>query len=93
MSYKQQLFPLSDTEQTLRQHIEHLWGHSPADLTEMDLRDLQLLRSWLVYDSIVEAGAPTRRLNWNVVLGLSLATAVSASIWAGIGFAIASLLN
>jgi len=86
-----QWFPLSSTLEGLRQPIEHWWGSAPAEPTEMDLRDMQFLRSWVVYDSAIEI--PPRRLNWNAVLGLSLATAVSASIWAGIGLIIANLWN
>ncbi|HVI10015.1 MAG TPA: hypothetical protein VND65_17135 [Candidatus Binatia bacterium] len=84
---------LTGSQDMVRRRIETPWGQPSAGLTEMDLRDMQFLRSWLVYDSIMEGNAPPRRLNWHAVLGLSLATAVSASIWAGIGYALASLWN
>ncbi len=51
--------------------------------------DARFLRSWLVYDSKTRPGLELPRINWYAVLGLTLATAVSASVWAGIGLMIA----
>jgi hypothetical protein len=53
--------------------------------------DAKFFRSWLVYDSVIQTNLEPRRLNWHMVLGLALATAVSASIWAGIGLMIARI--
>jgi hypothetical protein len=51
------------------------------------LQDVKLASPWLDYDSRVRPGL-ARRVKWNTVLGLALATAVSASIWTGIGLAV-----
>jgi|HubBroStandDraft_1064217.scaffolds.fasta_scaffold00096_36 hypothetical protein len=90
MSYKSQMLPLSGTgRKLLRWKTSPSWGHSPANLTDMNLQDIKLLRSWLVYDSVVQTGLAPRRINWNMVLRLALATAVSVGIWAGVGLTIA----
>jgi|SRR5580704_1182727 hypothetical protein len=96
MSYKSQFFPPSSTcEAPLRQPIGHLWGSAPASSSGANVQDMDMnmkvLRSWLVYDSDLQTGLAPRRVTWNMVLGLALATAVSASIWAGVGLMIASL--
>jgi len=46
--------------------------------------DVKFFRSWLVYDFNIRPGLELPRVNWKAALGLALATAVSASIWAGI---------
>jgi hypothetical protein len=84
MSYKSQLFPLSSTGETpLRRPISHLWGSAPANLRDMNLQDMTLLRSWLVFDSGIQTGHAPGGVNWKMVLGLALAMAVSATFWAG----------
>jgi hypothetical protein len=94
MSYKSQLFPLSSTwEKPLRRPIGKLWGSSPASLRDVNLRDMKLLRSWLVYDSDIQIGLAPRGVNWHMVLGLTLAGIVSAGIWAGVGLMLARLLK
>lgn len=83
MSYKSQLFPLSSTCETpLRQRISQAWGSSPSNL-----QDIKFLRSF--YDSELESSRTHGRVNWNAVLGLFLATAVSAGFWTGVGLMIA----
>ena len=95
MSDKPQLGAPSITrERPLRRKVARVWGSWAGssweeNLQEMDVQSIRMLRSWLVYDSMVEAGSVPRRVNWNSVLGLALATAVSLSIWAGIGLMIA----
>jgi hypothetical protein len=85
MSYKSQILPVSTVHETgLSWRIGHSWG-SPAE----NLRDMKFLRSWLVYDSEIQTGYAPRGVNWNVVLGLVLVTAVSAGCWAGLGLMIA----
>jgi hypothetical protein len=81
MSYKSQLFPLSSTSETpLRQRISQAWGSSQSNL-----QDIKFLRSWLVYDSELDSSRTRGRVNWNMVLGLVLATGVSAGFWTGVG--------
>jgi hypothetical protein len=84
MSYKSQLFRSSICGTPLRMSIGHSWGSSPANL-----QDIKFLRSWLVYDSDIQSGSVRGCVNWGMVLGLALATAVSVSIWAGLGLMIA----
>jgi hypothetical protein len=84
MAYRSQLF-LSSSYQ--RMSIGPSWGSSTANL-----QDLQL-SSWLGYDSSVRPGLAPGRVKWNTVLGLGLATAVSASIWAGIVMAVERIWN
>jgi hypothetical protein len=85
MSYKSQLFPLSSTRETpLRQRISQAWGSSPSNL-----QDMKFLRSWFVYDSELESSRTHGQVNWNTVLGLVLAIAVSAGFWTGVGLLIA----
>jgi hypothetical protein len=47
--------------------------------------DTKFLRSWLVYDSSLEAGKTGGSTNWNTILGLSLAVGVSAGFWVAVG--------
>jgi hypothetical protein len=90
MSYKSQLFPLSSTCETpLRRLISGSWGSSPANLRDMNLQDMKFQRSWLVYDSDIQTGHAAGRATRNMVLGLALAMAVSATFWAGAGLLIA----
>jgi ABC-type sugar transport system permease subunit len=51
---------------------------------------VQLFRSWLVYDSNIQ-GFGLRRVNWNTVRGLALATAISVGVWAGVGLMFARI--
>jgi hypothetical protein len=83
MSYKSQLFPSSSCE---RLSIGPSWGSSTANL-----QDIKLLSPWLDYDSNVRPGLAPHGIKWNTVLGLGLATAVSASIWTGIVLAVARI--
>jgi hypothetical protein len=84
MSYKSQLFQSGNYE-TLRTPILPSWGHSPANL-----RDIQLISPWIEYDSKVRPGL-ARGVKWNTVLGLGLATVVSVGIWTGIVLAVARI--
>jgi hypothetical protein len=47
--------------------------------------DTKFLRSWLVYDSSLEAGESGGSAGWNTILGLSLAVGVSAGFWVAVG--------
>jgi hypothetical protein len=85
MSYKSQL-SLSSRRQHMA--IAPSWGLSPANM-----RDMKLVSPWIEYDSSVRPGLASRRLKWNAVLGIGLATAVSASIWTGIVIVAAHILR
>jgi hypothetical protein len=89
MNHKLQHFPISGT----RESREHLpsgkpWANQPANP-----EGAKFFRSWLVYDFDMETTVTHRRVDWNVILGLGLATALSASFWATLGLMMARLWN
>ena len=63
----------------------------PPSATPADWEEASFFRSWIVYDCAMQAEFAPRRFNWSLVLGLLLASAVSASIWTGMGLMIARL--
>jgi hypothetical protein len=87
MNYKSQPYLSSSSERSSnseRISIRPSWGCSTVNL-----RDIRLLNPWIDYDSTVRPGLTSRRIRWNTVLGIGLATAVSASIWTGLVLAVA----
>ncbi len=96
MSYRvMQLSPLSTRSMHLKIMIEGPWSAPSANFG-----DATLLRSWMVYDSMVYDSrmlfgqdANTTGFNWNALLGLVLAVGISASSWAGIGLTLSRLLR
>ena len=86
MSYKQShLTWLSSTQPA---HIRRAGGAAPSNVL-----DTKFLRSWLVYDSSLEAGKTRGSANWNMILGLSLAVGVSAGFWVAVGLIATHLLK
>jgi hypothetical protein len=83
-NYKLQPFPTSST----RESRVRLRLTEPGDAQPTTLDDASFIRSWLVYDSEQDTVRPGGRVNWNVVLGLVLAIAVSAGFWTGLGLVI-----
>ena len=80
MNYKLQFSPMSSTTN----------GHSGSSFVKTPpfaktwsarLEDAKFFRSWLVYDSDLDATRTRGRFNWNVILGLVLMAAVSAGGW------------
>jgi len=51
------------------------------------------VNSWLGYDSQIRPGLELPRVNWNALLGFTLAVAVSAGIWFGVGLLITGILK
>jgi ABC-type sugar transport system permease subunit len=45
----------------------------------------EALAEWLSYDPTVRPGLELPKINWNAVMGLTLATVVSGGVWLGIG--------
>ena len=88
MSYKKRLIPLWTGNLAQRRPVARFDGFSTAAFSDTGIRDVRVLRSWLVYNSILQAEFAPRRLNWNAVMGLGLATLVSASIWAVVAVAL-----
>jgi hypothetical protein len=86
MSYKQShLTWLSSTQPApirlpVRLPIRRAWGAPPTNVL-----DTKFLRSWLVYDSSLEADKTGDCTNWNIILGLSLAVGLSACFWVAVG--------
>ena len=87
MNYRMQLSPMSGIRPT------------PADVHQSDspeappanLDDAKFVRSWLVYDSDLDLNRTPGHMNWNVLLGLVLAAAVSAGAWFAAGLIIERL--
>jgi hypothetical protein len=46
------------------------------------------LREWLSYNPRVRPGLELPHINWNAVMGLTLATAVSGGVWLGVALMI-----
>jgi hypothetical protein len=87
MSSKIRLFPQSSTEEISWQlPIQGSWGSVCAES-----RDVQFLRSWLVYDSNILTDIAPRPLDWNKLLGLAISAIVSVGIWVAVGMAFARL--
>jgi hypothetical protein len=53
------------------------------------IRDIRFLRSWLEYDSQVNAARPRKGINWNAVLGVLVIVGVSAGFWTILGLIVA----
>jgi hypothetical protein len=90
MSYKVQPFPVINARESRRHgSLSKRLGDPPTWSTTGE--DVQLFRSWLVYDSNIQQGFGLRRVNWNTVRGLALATAISVGVWAGVGLMFARI--
>jgi hypothetical protein len=51
--------------------------------------DVNLFRSWFLYDSGLKLMGGVPRTNWNAVVGIVLASVVSAGFWTGLGVTVA----
>jgi hypothetical protein len=82
MSYKQSHLAWVSSAQPapIRLPVRRAWGEAPSNVL-----DTKFLRSWLVYDSSLEAGETRGSASWNTILGLSLAVGVSAGFWVAVG--------
>jgi hypothetical protein len=87
MSYKLlQLSPLTSTEGThWRIAIQGHWN-DPLDLT-----NATFLRSWMVYESLLDDGESRVHINWNVALGMLMVVGISAGFWTGVGLLVAQV--
>jgi len=84
MSYEiSQLSPLSTRRANLGVSIQGPWN-SPSH----NHRNVEFFRCWLIYDQELD---PPRCVNRDVMLGMALVFAISASFWAGVGLAIAQV--
>jgi hypothetical protein len=63
----------------------------PRERQQLTWETTKFYRSWVVYDS--DMAPKNTGINWNMVLGLVLALAVSIGCWAGAGILIARLLK
>ena len=80
MNYRLQLSPISGS----RQSQIDVASHERRQGQQGNWEDAEFFRSWLDYDSDAEPNRK-RGTNWNLVLGLALAVAVSAAFWVGAG--------
>jgi hypothetical protein len=81
MSSKSQLF-LSSSYQRIGRTLS-----CPA----ANFNDVKLKNPWIDYDSTVRPGLAPSRIKWSAVWGIGLATALSASMWTGIVFAVSRI--
>lgn len=87
MNYRLQLSPISG----IRESQVEVPSQERRAGQQKAWEDTKLYRSWAVYGSDM---APQRvRINWNMVLGLGLALAVSAGFWVVVGTIVARLLR
>ena len=86
MSYKQSHPKWLSSTQPAR--IRRAWGAAPTNAL-----DTKFLRSWLVYDSSLEAGTTEGSASWNIILGLILAVGLSAGFWVAVGLIATRLLE
>jgi hypothetical protein len=85
MSYRLQPFPTSGTRESRPgQPLAEPWS-----APRLKPEDAKFFRSWFVYDFDPKTIHPHGRVNWGLVAGLGLATAVSVSFWVGVGLMIA----
>ena len=76
MNYRLQLSPISGARQT----GSGVHPGKPSGTLPANSEDARFFRSWLVYDSALEFGTPGC-INWNTVLGITLAITVSVGFW------------
>jgi len=83
MNYKLQFSPMSSTTNG---HSGSSFVKTPAFAKTWSARleDAKFFRSWLVYDSDLDATRTSGRFNWNIIVGLLLMAAVSAAGWYGV---------
>jgi hypothetical protein len=86
MNYRLQLSPISGTRQT----GVGVHPGKPSGTLPENPEDARFFRSWLVYDSDLESGTQAC-INWNTVLGITLAITVSVGFWVGAALMIARL--
>jgi hypothetical protein len=75
MNHRLQLSPLSHGAFHTSTHLGV--GPEPSAIRE----EIRFFRSWLVYDSDLEASRTHGSINWNAVLGLCVVASVSAGGW------------
>jgi hypothetical protein len=88
MNYKLQPSPMSISstgESRVPPPSTERW-HTPAKAS-----DAKFFRLRLVYHSDLETIRSHNHVNWSMMLGLALATAVSACFWAGVALMIAHI--
>jgi hypothetical protein len=81
MDYKMQLSPISVTH------------GSRMRIPLLNREDAKFFRSWLVYDSDLDATRTRGRLNWNMIAGLGLMAVVSGAGWYGIAVLVEHFLS
>jgi hypothetical protein len=90
MNYRLQFSPLFGTPQPQQEPQLDLPVRERREGPTLKWEDADIFHSWLVYDSDSEAEGSRSRINWNAVLGHTLAVAVSLTIWIGVALMVAS---
>ncbi len=87
MNYRLQLFRLSG----LREAEDPSLQKSPMQISASEWKDPEFFRSWMVYEFDLEESRASGRINWDTLLGLSLALSIGAGFWTAAGLLIAYL--
>jgi hypothetical protein len=81
MNYKMQLSPISGTH------------GSSMRFPLASREDAKFFRSWLVYDSGLETSRTHGRLNWSMLVSLTIMSLVSIGGWYGIAMLVRTFLR
>lgn len=87
MNYRVQLFPLSG----LRETEDSSLPNNVLQVSRPEWKDPQFFRSWIEYDLDFDPVRANGRIDWNRLLGLSLAFSLGAGFWTAAGLLIAYL--
>ncbi len=87
MKYRLPSFSLSGFRGTKRDSLQKNYLPTPSS----DWKDSEFFRSWMVYEFDLEGSRSSGRINWNALLGLSLAFSIGAGFWTATGLLIAYL--
>jgi hypothetical protein len=90
MNYRLQFSPIFGTQQPRQDPAANLPLRERRKRPATKWDDAEVFRSWLVYDSDLEAERSEGHFNWNAVLGLALAVAVSVTFWVGVVLMVAN---
>jgi hypothetical protein len=92
MNRRLQFSPIFGTQQPQQDPAANLPLRERWEGPAAKWENAEVFRSWLVYDSDLEAEHSSSKghFNWNAVLGLALAVAVSVTFWVGVVLMVAN---
>ncbi len=85
MNYRRLSFLLSD----LRAGKDSSLQKKSMPISPSEWKDPQFFRSWMEYEFDLEPARASGGINWNTLLGLSLALSIGAGFWTAAGLLIA----